>query len=264
MIDLHSHILPGLDDGPSTLEESIEMCRMAAADGIRTIVAAPHFKPGRYGAEESVILERTAELKNALASQSILIRIIPASEVTITPELSEHLASRNWLFINKTGKYFIAEFGNDVVPPQWSFLFSSLLRSGRIPIITHPERCSRFADHPEELRDFVEKGGLVQITAMSLTGELGEEIQELAEAMLRDGLVHVIATDAHSATWRPPLLSRAVARAAAIVGRDRALAMVTEIPAAIIEGKSIAALPPAVPEEAPKRGSWIDKIIGRR
>ena len=261
MIDLHCHILPGVDDGPATLEESIEMCRMASADGTSTIVAATHFRPGSYTPTVKALTERTAELRAALASASIPITIVPAAEVTVTPELSENLSTCDWLFVNGGGKYFIAEFGSDVVPSQWLFLFSPLLRSGRIPIITHPERCSRFADHPEELRDFVEKGGLVQITAMSLTGELGEDLQSFTEDLLRGGLAHIIASDGHAPHWRPPLLSAAVERAAAVVGREKALSMVFDTPAAIIEGRSLSGTAADLAPEIPKRRSWFKRMV---
>jgi protein-tyrosine phosphatase len=122
MIDLHCHILPGLDDGPATLDESLEMCRMAASDGVRTIVAATHFRPGAIEPDSGSVRGRLQELQQALVIEGIGISVLPGAEVTVTPELPKHLDLRDWLFVNNSGRYVIVEFSQDAPPLGWNFL----------------------------------------------------------------------------------------------------------------------------------------------
>jgi protein-tyrosine phosphatase len=259
MIDLHCHILPGIDDGPETLDEAVEMCRIAHADGIRTIVATPHFRPGRYDHSEVEVSSAREGLCSEVARLGIDITILGGADVTVTPELPLHLGQRRGLTINNTGRFFLAELPNGSVPARWDQYLLSLINKGCTPVLTHPERNGWFLSHRDALHPFVGGGGLVQITAMSLTGEAGEAVQSYSRYILKQGLAHIIATDAHSAVQRKPLLSGAVAAAADIIGRDPAFRMVTDIPQAIIEGRR-----PDVdmPEQVvvPRR-SWIERLL---
>lgn len=259
MIDIHCHILPGLDDGPKTLEESVGMCRIAAGDGIRTIVATPHFKPGSFEHAPALVREKIQTLNDALRAGSIDIRIVPGADVSVTPELKQHFGAFDYLTLNKTGKYFLAEF-SDVVPPRWEAFLFSFLDRGITPIITHPERNRWFSGHRPALYSFVSRGGMLQITAQSLAGALGPEVRNFCEFLLRHDLVHVLATDAHSLVERPPILSEAVAVARAIIGREQADALVTTIPEAILAGRKAPVPQPMMHSEAPKRKSWIRRL----
>ena len=259
MIDIHCHILPGLDDGPATMDESIEMCRIAYADGIRTIIATPHFRPGRYDHSEDVVSLVIEGLRSEVARRGIDLQILTGADVTVTPELPLYLGQRRGLTINNGGKYFLAELPTGAVPAIWDHYLLSLIPRGFTPILTHPERNGWFLSHRDALYPFVNGGGLVQITAMSLTGEIGETVQSYSRYLLKQGLAHIIATDAHSAVQRMPLLSNAVAAAEDIIGRDTALRMVTDIPQAIIEGRRPDV---AMPEHAvvPRR-TWIERLL---
>lgn len=259
MIDLHCHILPGIDDGPETIDEAVEMCRIAHADGIRTIVATPHFRPGRYERSEEAVSNALERLRSEVARCKIDIMILAGADVTVTPELPLHLSQRRRLTINNEGRYFLAELPNGAVPAKWDHYLLSLIPRGFSAILTHPERNGWFLSHRDALYPFVHGGGLVQITAMSLTGEVGEAVRTYTHYILKQGLAHIIATDAHSADQRKPLLSGAVEAAASIIGKDAALRMVQDNPRAIIEGRRPDV---AMPEQVvvPRR-TWIERLL---
>ena len=262
MIDIHCHILPDMDDGPASLGEALAMCRAAAADGIRTIVAAPHFKPGTYEFTRPAILDGIRDLQAAVNKEDLGLTILPGAEVTVSPEMHTHLAPERFLTING-GRYFLAEFRAHSVPSQWDIFLLSFLASGMTPIIAHPERNAWFMNHPAALSSAVQSGILVQITAASITGGFGEEAQDFSIYLLRQNLVHAIASDSHSADLRPPLLAEAVSLAAEVVGEERARALVTSIPRAIIEGREIPALAPVepCPPIRERDRSWFQKLI---
>lgn len=260
MIDIHCHILPGIDDGPVTLDEAVTMCRVATADGITTVVATPHFRPGRFAAPTTQVVEKITALEEELRRQGIVLRLLYGADVTVVPELVSHLEREAYLTINNTGRYFLAELPHDSVVPRWDHFLLSLLGHGKVPILTHPERNQWFLSHPDALYSFVTRGGMVQITAMSLTGRFGEEAREFSLMLLRHNLVHVIATDAHNSTHRPPVLSGGVKAAEKVIGIERARALVTTIPQAIIEGRPIAAPEPVPIAQAQKRTTWMQRL----
>lgn len=259
MIDLHCHILPGLDDGPSTLDEAVEMCRIASKDGITTIVATPHFRPGRYEYPYKVFLEALTSLRSAISQANIDLSILPGADVTITPELGAHLSAQPHLTINGGGRYFLAEFPHDGVPPRWDQFLIGIMAKGLIPIITHPERNGWFLSRPGALEPIVLAGGLVQITADSVIGANGEVLRACAATLMERGLAHIIATDAHSSRMRRPILSTAVDAAAAIVGRERAERMVNDVPRLVIEGRMNVDSHPPVP--AARKRTWFQRMV---
>ncbi|MBI5563161.1 MAG: hypothetical protein HY894_09985 [Deltaproteobacteria bacterium] len=247
MIDIHCHILPAIDDGPAAVEESVEMCRMAASDGINTVVATPHFNSVSSNDDPARVMAAAAELDAACRREGIPLKVLAGADVSISSELPTYLKTVPHLTINRTGRYFLAEFPHNHVLPNWERFFLSLLASGFVPIITHPERNAWFMNNPDALFPVVAKGVMVQITAMSLTGEFGEDAQEVSLYLLRHNLAHVIATDAHSVTYRPPVLSEALSLAADLIGPEKARRLVEDIPSAIIEGKPIALDAPLSP-----------------
>lgn len=261
MIDLHCHILPGMDDGPESPAEAVAMCRAAAADGIETIVATPHCKPGTYEFTGAGILEAVDILSGELKKQGLDIRILPGAEVTVSPEMYASLKPGGYLAINR-GRYFLAEFSPLSVPTRWDAFLLSFLDAGMTPIIAHPERNAWFINHPEALAAAVHSGILVQITAMSITGGFGPEARDFSVSLLRQNLVHAIASDGHSADIRPPQLAEAVALAADVVGRERAEALVTAIPRAIIDNQPIPNLDPVeyAPQTRLQRRSWLQRL----
>jgi len=271
MIDLHTHILPGLDDGAKTLEESIKMCWMSFRDGVRTIVATPHTLNGLYLNDRDIILKKVDELNEALIHCGLRIsdcgiknskseidfssinsefripnsefRILPGSDVRLCENTLSHLDQGKVMTISDSKKYLFLEFPFQGIPHQAEEIIFQVMQRGMIPIITHPERNIELGQRPRRYYEMIRKGCLGQVTAMSLTGELGPRIKQVAERLLTNRLIHFIASDAHSLDGRPPILSEAVRVAGKIVGKEEAQKMVTEYPQAILDGRR-----PDVPE----------------
>ena len=257
MIDLHCHILHSIDDGPETLRESVEMCRMAAMDGTTTIAATPHFNPGQYPWTGETIRERIIELEAALQAENIALTIVPGADVAIFPDLPTHPGLKNFLSINNS-RYLLLEFPHFYVPQSWDAFLRSLLAVGTVPVITHPERNYWFVRHPKAVEQAVQLGALVQITAMSLLGGFGNDARKFSFHLLKRDLAHVIASDGHSATVRPPLLSEGVKAAAALIGDERAREVVETIPSAIVANRPVRIQQPRT-LDAGKR-TWFDSL----
>lgn len=244
MIDLHVHVLPGLDDGPESVSESIEMCRMALSDGVKTVVATPHMRAGCYDNDRDKVLEAVDKLRVILKENRISLTVLAGSDVHIDRDLAKLIEKRVALTVNDNMRHIMIELPSEVVPPNlWEWTFR-MARAGFTPILTHPERNIATHRSMDVVREWVRRGGLVQVTAMSLTGEFGKEIRKCAEELIKARLVQVIASDGHSATTRPPVLSGAVKAAASLIGKDNALKLVQEYPAAIIAGKTVNAPEP--------------------
>ena len=270
MIDLHCHILYGVDDGPETMEESMEMCRISLRDGIRTILATPHTLNGVYLNDRSTILAKVQELNKEITkfeaqsselgveethsaiqrqpSKSLIselrtpnpeLEILPGADVHFSPELLNEIEEGKALTIGDGGKYLLLEFPHQGIPHGVEEVLFQLMVRGIIPIISHPERNLEIAYKTQRYLEMVRMGCLGQVTAMSLTGEFGEEVKRVADKLLKARLVHIIATDAHSKNNRPPILSSAVQAAARIVGEAEARKMVTEYPQAVLDGQRL-------------------------
>ncbi len=244
MIDLHCHILPDLDDGPRTWEESLEMARMAVADGIRVIVATPHlFRQKTINLHDlnkkEAILERIRQFQEKLAEEEIPLEILPGCDCPLSFEALELLASDRVLTINDAKRYLLLEMPDTSLPPATADICFQLQSQGITPIITHPERHFIFYEKPDKLFQFINLGCLVQLTAGSLTGAFGRRVAKVSRHMVKKGMVHLLASDAHSTGGRTPVLSPAVAELTRLVGKDAALAMVTTIPEKIIAGDPV-------------------------
>jgi protein-tyrosine phosphatase len=270
MIDIHAHILPGLDDGARTLRESLKMCLIAYRDGTRTIVATPHTLNGVYQNDRSTILAKVRELNRALIKfglqnphygmrilasktqnpQSTIrnsklqdrnpkfeIRILPGADVHFSDVTLCQLDAGKVTTLGDGGKSLLIEFPSQGIPYGAEDVLFQMIARGFIPIISHPERNLEIGQSPRRYSEMIRMGCLGQITAMSLTGGFGPVVRRAVRELLVRGLVHVIASDAHPADGRPPVLSPAVQAAARIVGQKEALKMVTEYPQAILDGR---------------------------
>jgi protein-tyrosine phosphatase len=241
MIDIHCHILPGVDDGPIEMADSVEMCRMAAADGIKKIVATPHFKPGIYELPTSeLVTSRASALNDAVKAAGLGVEILVGSEVRLTEAVFEHVGRVDFLTLNRTGAYMLVEFPmSGALPLNWLELLEKLLARGITPVIAHPERSDALIDDPALVSEAVSLGALTQLTAGSLVGEYGGRIRDFSIAFVSDGLAHALSTDSHSPIRRPPCLSEAARAAARVVGESAALDLVLHNPEAIINGRPL-------------------------
>jgi len=252
MIDLHTHILPGWDDGAKDLESAREMADIAHRDGIRKIVLTPHvFKRGERGGDPAALSECLRRFQES--AKSWPVAFFRGAEVFIHHEISGNLKEMN-LTVNGSS-YLFLEFPTDFILPNVKDVVFNLMLNGYVPIISHPERNCVFRETPHLLYDLIRMGCLGQVTARSLVGGFGRTVQKTAQLLLKNNLVHVIASDAHDAVHRPPQLSEAVATARGLVGEAKAKAMVTTIPQAILDNADIGEWgDPALPG---RKNKWI-------
>jgi protein-tyrosine phosphatase len=259
MIDLHTHLLWDWDDGPDDRAQARELCEMAEKDGTKVICLTPHvFRANRYGDDLDLLRQRMVEFDEEMRASGIGIEFHWGAEVYVHAEVVR--AVEKFKFTVDQTSYVFLEFAADGVPVGAANMLAQLMSKGFVPIISHPERNRGFAARPELLFEFINMGCAAQVTAASLTGELGKETRTTAGLFMVNNLVHIIASDAHRAIGRPPGLSRAVEAAAKIVGESKARAMVTEVPRAILENK---ALPDwGEPENPLRRKTWTQRLIG--
>lgn len=201
MIDIHCHILPGVDDGAQSLSDSLVMARKAVEQGIHKIVATPHHLTSSYENPKQSIITRVQELNEALRKERIELEVLPGQEVRIHGEMVEGYASGDILPVNHT-PYVLVEFPSNHVPRYTEKLFYDLQVNGLIPVIVHPERNREIIERPELLYQLVKKGALTQITAGSVSGDFGKKIKNFSLQLVDANLTHFIATDAHNVTNR--------------------------------------------------------------
>jgi len=197
VIDLHCHILPGIDDGARSIEESIFMVKEAYEDGIHTIVATPHHRNGIYNNEKKDILTYVDILNQRVKKEGLNVTILPGMEVHAYSEFIIDLSNGELLTFNDSNKYVFLEFPYDRVPYGAEQLVFDILVAGYIPIIPHPERNKGFQEDPDKLYNLINKGALSQLTASSLLGLFGKNVQTLSEEIIEHNLAHVIASDSH-------------------------------------------------------------------
>lgn len=207
MIDLHAHILPGIDDGPENEEESLAMLRMAAKDGIRHIIATPHFIHGSINNNKTVVCERLQLLNKKVQESNIDIRIYPGSEVFITPAIPQ-LLDRDEICTLNHSSYILIELPMMSIPPYTKEIIYQIKLRGKIPIIAHTERNQEIANHPNKLYDLIERGALSQVNAASIKGLFGRKVCDTAFTLLRHNMVHFISSDAHSCRGRSPKMKK--------------------------------------------------------
>lgn len=238
MIDLHCHILYGLDDGPKTIEESVELAKAAADQGIHTIVATPHHQNGRYINEKETILRGVAELNDMLRDKGINVTILPGQEIRLYGEVLEDYDAGRIATINETNKYILIEFPTNHVPRYTESLFYDLQLRGFIPVIAHPERNMEIIERPAILYDLINKGALAQLTAASITGDFGKKIKKFSMQLIEHNLVHMVVSDAHNTINRMFKLREAYAEIQSLYG-DEMLYQFQDTAYDIIGGKVI-------------------------
>ena len=198
MIDIHCHILPGIDDGAQTIEDSVLMAREAVSEGIHTIIATPHHKNNQYSNEKNSILTKVTDLNKHLESEGIPLTILPGQENRIYGEIIEDYLSGGKILPLAETSYLFIEFPSGSVPNYAERLFYELQTEGLIPIIVHPERNQEIIENPDLLYKFVNSGALTQVTAGSVCGYFGKNIKKFSRQLIEANLTHFIASDAHN------------------------------------------------------------------
>ncbi|GLK69716.1 tyrosine-protein phosphatase [Hansschlegelia plantiphila] len=255
MIDLHSHILPGIDDGADSLETSVAMARMAVEDGVTLMACTPHIKPGVYDNRPKDIWRATGDLVQELISRDIHLELLPGADVHLAGDLFERLGDELPPSLGET-RYFLLEPPHHVLPPMLKAFCERLIAAERRPILTHPERLTWVPDHYEEAKALAECGVLMQLTAGSLTGEFGSAARDLAFRMLDDGLCDLIASDAHDAGPRAPGMSKAREIVRERLGKEEAQHVTLTRPQAIL-GDAAVARPARLTERRTRQGSRL-------
>ncbi len=239
MIDLHCHLLPGVDDGPDTLEEAIALCRHAAASGITHSVVTPHVHPGRYENDARSIPVVLATLRSALQSEGIPLQLGYSGEVRISPEILPMVAAGHIPFHGhwQGRRVLLLEFPHSHILPGSDKLVRWLLQRDIVPMIAHPERNKDVMRDLSRLYEFVQLGCLFQVTAGSLAGRFGDQAEARAREIVAEGWATVLASDAHNLKSRPPELGGGLAVAIELLGEEAGWKLVQQNPWAIVAGQ---------------------------
>ncbi|WP_391116767.1 tyrosine-protein phosphatase [Psychrobacillus sp. L3] len=208
LVDIHNHILPGLDDGAQSMEEAILLATNAVANGVTHIIATPHHLNRKYTNSSAEVKEAVANLYRELFRENIPVKILPGQEIHLTANILDEL-DNNLLTLANSGKYILIELPNNHIPTNTLEVFYQIQLKGYIPIIAHPERNSVLRRNKQLLYEFVSKGALIQITASSLIGVNGRSLKKYTKVLIKHNLVHFISSDAHHYLERPFLLKKA-------------------------------------------------------
>jgi protein-tyrosine phosphatase len=249
MIDLHSHILPGLDDGPETLEGSLELARAALDDGTELIAATPHVRDD-YPTTAAEMESAVEEVRTALSDAGVGLELRPGGELALE-RLDELEPTELRRFgLGGSAKYLLVESPYYGWPLDLEERLFRLQATGMTPVLAHPERNAEVQAEPERLRPLVERGALVQLTAASVDGRLGRRPQQTSSLLLELGLAHLLASDAHA----PAVRAAGLSAAARSLG-DQALArwLTGDVPAALLASEELP------PRPAPTRRRWFSR-----
>ena len=250
MYDLHCHLLPGIDDGPAELSVSLEMARMAVADGITVTACTPHIYPGLYDNDAQGIHRAIEAMRRVLAANDIPLQLVGGADVHLAPGLAEAIAEGRVPTLAGS-RYLLLEPPHHVAPPNFEGVVFELMAAGIIPVITHPERLAWVEDHYDLFVRLARRGAWMQVTAGALTGRFGRRVKYWGERFVDEGHCMLLATDAHHPQRRPPLLAEAREAVAARLGAAEAGHMVQTRPAGIVSDLPPQALPPALHAQAP-------------
>lgn len=220
MIDLHSHILPGVDDGAQTLEDSLEMARKAISQGITHLMCTPHHNNGKYNNPADKIIREVANLQEELDKRGLDLTLLEGQEVRLTELLLTAIQRDEILFTDLDNTYLLIEFPTNEVPIYAEQVFYQLLSRGQVPVIVHPERNAVFREEPNRLVSFLEMGTLTQLTAPSIVGIFGNDIQQTARQMLEHNMLYMVASDAHHLRHRTFLMKEAYKEIEKIGGKE--------------------------------------------
>lgn len=261
-VDIHCHILPGIDDGSKSVEQSLAMARIAVEDGIDTIFATPHHLNGVYSNPAEKVRAAVADLQQLLDDEGIDLRLLVGAENHLVPELPHALREGSALTLGHFGRASLVELPVHDIPMGADELLDNIRGQGIVPIIAHPERNTALRRNPDRLAEWVGAGCLSQVTAQSCTGQFGEAVQAASREFICRGLVHFVASDAHRDRRRIPQMAPARAQIAKWAGEGVAELLGGKFPAALADGQipDIQTLYAVLPE--PVR-PWWRRWLGR-
>jgi len=242
-MDIHCHCLPGLDDGPDTMAQAVGLCRMLAEEGFTTVVATPH-QLGRFeGANEGATVRETVRnLNEAIRNNGILLKVVPGGEVRVDERICRLLESDRILTLADGDKYLLLELPYQVfidIEP----LLTELASMGIQPVISHAELIAPLVARPEVIRKWLECSTHLQITAASLVGDLGPEVQKVALSFIESGKATLVATDSHNTNIRRPRMRAAYELISTRFGEDLANLVCIDNPSRIVNGQNILSVP---------------------
>lgn len=237
MIDIHSHILPGIDDGARTVDEALTMLKMAVDGGVTTQVLTPHIHLGRFDNTKSHIETSFTAFREKVAAANIPITLLLGAELRIGPEIMALVSTNQvpWLGEFQQQKTFLLEFPRNDIPFGSENLIQWLLAKNCLPVIVHPERNSTFLNRPDKLKNLTDLGCPIQLTASSLTGKFGADVQAWSEQLILDQEVSAIASDCHNLKGRQPDLLAGYEHAKSLVGAEQADTLVYNKPKALTQ-----------------------------
>lgn len=262
MLDLHCHMLPGIDDGAVDLDMALEMARKSVLDGVHTLACTPHIYPGLYENTAAGIRAAINALQGELDAREIPLRLVIGADVHLAPDLADSIRAGRVPTLADS-RYLLLEPPHHVAPPRFEESVFELMAAGWIPVITHPERLSWIEDHYPVFQRLVERGTWMQLTAASVAGRFGRRPLYWSERMLDEGCVHILATDAHHPGRRPPILSQGRDAAAKRVGDAEAIHLVSTRPQGIVDDIAPDKLPRLPqPARAARAGGFWKRLIG--
>ena len=239
MIDLHCHILPGVDDGARTMEESIAMARMAVESGTRTIVATPHMLHPQFHVPGDLARRKVEQVRTALVEASVDIEIVLGGEIHYSAEVEEKLDSGELIPLCSTRRYILFELPSSHVPSAFRDLVWRLQMKGIFPVLAHPERNADFERRPDAIHEVRAAGVPIQVTAMSLTGKFGRKARKVAKRWIKEGVVDLVASDGHGCARRPPVMDEAARVVRKLGGASMEEWVTYEVPRRILAGEPV-------------------------
>lgn len=239
MIDIHSHILPGLDDGSKNMEETLGMVRQLHEAGFKTLIATPHVLEGRDFLSPTEILATTEQVRERVTEAGIPVEILAGAENYIFPDMAKWVRAGKLLTLGNRGKYILVELPMLEIPHYTEQVFFELQVLRLTPVLAHPERNKGLSAEPERILAWAKKGILFQLNLRSLNGHYGPQARQLAELMLHSDLIHVIGSDAHRVSGSELTYSEGLQSIKEIVGETRYQELTRLNPQTILEGNPL-------------------------
>jgi protein-tyrosine phosphatase len=254
--DIHTHVLPGFDDGSPDLETSLAMLQLAAEHGTGGMVATPHLAEGDWQPSWERVVDSCRLLAEAASERKLGISIYPGVEAAFYSGIEAKSNGPGAYCING-GRYMLVELPANQLPVSTDDFFFTLQSRGVIPVLAHPERYPKLQEEPERLLEWIERGILLQVNGASLVGRMGTRIMNVAETLLQCQMIHCIASDGHGLSSRRPILKEAAAKVTAMVGPEMARSLFTTNPQSIIANQ-----PVLIPEPDERRFLKRPKLFG--